>query len=462
VAAGTRHTLALKADGTVWSWGFNYFGQLGDGTTKDKLSPMPIIGLTNVTYIAAGDFHSLAVKTDGTVWAWGYNSSGQLGDGTTTDSNIPVQVSSITNVKSVSAGGNHSLALKTDGTVWSWGYNWYGQLGDGTATYRETPVQVRTNTTSPATYLTGITSVTAGGSHSLAVKDDGTVWAWGNNNFGQLGDGGWANKTTPMQVSSLKNVSSVSAGDSYSLALKSDDTVWSWGDGYYGQLGVGMDKCAIRFPIQIQALEPVPVSLGFKHGAYRKKIPSDGESYMYVEAAGYNDLGVEIEGLDGIVYSLASTYSGVSINAATGEVTISSAAQPGVVGIAAAYEGLTATTNIVLVPATALEINAVSGKEYLIYVKASEIANFVNVEFTFSYDSNVFNLVDIFAFTKEPDIFTGLIPGSDITVTQVSAGEIEFTVNKTVPLNKTWSGVITVIRLRATATGSGEATVSIT
>jgi alpha-tubulin suppressor-like RCC1 family protein len=142
--------------------------------------------------VKGGNYHSVALKTDGTVWAWGYNYYGQLGDGTYTDRSTPAQVSNLTDVKAISTLSSHALALKSDGTVWAWGYNYFGQLGDNTTTNRNTPVQVQN--------LTNVVAVAAGGSHSLALKSDGTVWAWGNNYSGQLGDNSTTNRSLPVQV----------------------------------------------------------------------------------------------------------------------------------------------------------------------------------------------------------------------------------------------------------------------
>lgn len=128
VGAGLEHNLALKTDGSVWTWGRNYYGQLGHGSTVDGWYPYAISSLSSVVSISGGDTHSLAAKSDGTVWAWGNNGSGRLGDGTTTNRSSPVQVSGLTNAAAVAAGGSHSLALKSDGTVWAWGLNSNGQL----------------------------------------------------------------------------------------------------------------------------------------------------------------------------------------------------------------------------------------------------------------------------------------------------------------------------------------------
>ena len=191
IASQSGHTVALKADGTVWAWGYNGYGQLGDGTIIERYTPVQVIGLSNVISITAGSHHTVALKSDGTVWAWGYNGYGQLGDGTTIERHTPVQVVDLSNVISITAINYDTFALKSDGTVWAWGDNGYGQLGDGTNTRRYTPVQVIS--------LTNVISIMPAG----ALKSDGTVWTWGNNNVGQLGDGTTTNRYTPVQVTSL-------------------------------------------------------------------------------------------------------------------------------------------------------------------------------------------------------------------------------------------------------------------
>ena len=236
IATGGDHSLALKEDGTVWTWGNNYFGQLGDGTygghENTMKPPLQVSNLNNVVAIAAGMGHSIALKADGTVWTWGANSSGQLGDGATYNiSPTPVQVSNLTNVIAIAAGEYHSLALKADGTVWTWGSNDFGQLGDGTTINRNTPVQVNS--------LNNAVNIAAGWSYSVALKEDGTVWAWGRNDYGQLGDGTNEDNYIPVQVSNLNNVVAVAAGMWHSIALKEDGSIWTWGRNDSGQLGDG-------------------------------------------------------------------------------------------------------------------------------------------------------------------------------------------------------------------------------
>ncbi|WP_309894220.1 hypothetical protein [Archangium sp.] len=202
LAAGGGHTVMLSQDGTVWAWGHNGVGQLGDGTTTDRTSPVQVPGLSNVIAIAAGDYHTLAVKQDGTLWAWGQNSSGQLGVANTNTAHrtSPVQVPGLSNASAITAGHCHTVALKQDGTLWAWGCNDFGQLGDGTTTtyFRPSPVQV--------TGLSNVSATAAGYYHTVALKQDGTDWAWGHNGYGQLGDGTITHRrTSPVQVIGLSN-----------------------------------------------------------------------------------------------------------------------------------------------------------------------------------------------------------------------------------------------------------------
>ncbi len=294
IAAGGGHSLALKSDGTVWAWGANESGELGNGANASSPAPVRVGDLSEeVKAIAAGSSHSLALKNDGTVWAWGDNRAsqgsrigGQLGDDEITSSNTPLQVSDLPGgVEAIAAGAEHALALKDDDTVWAWGYNFFGQLGNGTtADDSSKPVQV--------SELDGIEAIAAGGSFSLALKDDGTVWAWGSNQFGQLGDGTSTDGTlttcelvmgggrtssscpdsnTPVQMSEVGGIEAIAAGLAHGLALKDDGTVWAWGMNQNGQLGngtytLGTSTPGTNTPVQVGNLSAVKaIAGGGKH-----------------------------------------------------------------------------------------------------------------------------------------------------------------------------------------------------
>ena len=274
VAAGHIHDLVLKSDGTVWAWGWNGYGQLGDGSTTSSITPVQVsdqTGLTGVIAISAGGYHSMALKSDGTVWAWGYNYYGQLGNGGTTNSSTPVQVSDqtgLTGVIAISAGGWYSMALKSNGEVWAWGLNDYGQLGNGGTTNSSTPAQV--------SGLTDMTAISAGGDCSMALKSNGKVWAWGDNYYGQLGNGGTTNSNIPVQVSDLSGVTAISAGGSNSMALKSNGTVWAWGSYYIGEGDATLSR---NKPVQVSNLDGVTaIAAG---GGHSMALKSDGTIWAW-------------------------------------------------------------------------------------------------------------------------------------------------------------------------------------
>jgi alpha-tubulin suppressor-like RCC1 family protein len=260
VSAGLLHNLAVDENGDVWAWGWNAYGQLGDNTIIDRDVPVRIDGLTDVKSVSAGLLHSMAVKEDGTVWTWGSNVVGQLGDGTTADRHTPVEVSGLGSVTQVSAGGLHSLALNDEGTAFAWGYNGMGQLGDGTTTNRLAPVDVR--------MLGDVRMVSAGTFHSLAIRPDGKVRAWGYNGMGQLGDNTNIDRLIPVTVlSGLTGVTSISAGGYHSLAAKNDGTLRAWGWNALGQLGddTTIDRLT---PIAVTDLtDLVTMSAGYLHSA---------------------------------------------------------------------------------------------------------------------------------------------------------------------------------------------------
>lgn len=232
IAGGAYHNIAIKSDGSLWAWGFNSNGELGNGTANNSSIPIQIGTATNWQNVACGFNQSFGIKTDGTLWAWGKNEFGNLGDGSMTNKYSPTQIGSATNWQSVSAYEAHTLATKTDGTLWSWGYNAYGQLGDGTIISKVIPTQIGT--------ATNWQSVSAGGQHSIAIKTNGTLWSWGWNIPGQLGNGdNGISVYTPTQVGVATNWQSVSCGYDNAIAIKLNGTLWSWGSNQYGKLGDG-------------------------------------------------------------------------------------------------------------------------------------------------------------------------------------------------------------------------------
>jgi alpha-tubulin suppressor-like RCC1 family protein len=249
VAARYGHGLAVRSDGTVWAWGDNQFGELGDGTTTTGLALAQVTGLTGVTQVAAGRFVSLALRSDGTVWAWGANDAGQLGRGTTTGHEVtPTRVTGLTNVIKISAGGAFELALRSDGTVWAWGNDQLGSLGNGTtADYSAVPVKVAG--------LDNVTDIAAGFDASAATRTNGisaakTVWTWGGNGSGQLGDGTLTDRSTPVQVTGLPvYIAGLSAGDNFTAVLGTDGKVWAWGDDSDGQLGNARTDTPVTRPV---------------------------------------------------------------------------------------------------------------------------------------------------------------------------------------------------------------------
>jgi len=230
VSAGNGYTVALRNDGTVWTWGRNTDRQLGDGTTTQRATPAQVDGLNNIIAISAGNGHTVALRNDGTVWAWGHNRHGQLGSSLTSPHGTPNQIYGLTDVVAISVGGMSTSALRSDGTVWTWGSNSYGGLGRlSTENHRNqrTPGQVDG--------LNDVISISPG----AALRSDGTVWTWGVNAHGQLGDGTTTNRVTPAQVNGLTDITVISAGADHTAVLRSDGTVWAWGDNSDGQLGDG-------------------------------------------------------------------------------------------------------------------------------------------------------------------------------------------------------------------------------
>ncbi len=235
VSAGGSHTCALTTVGGLKCWGVNANGQLGNGTTTNSSTPVDVSGLTSGgAAVSAGFGHTCALTTVGGAKCWGFNGFGQLGNGTTTDSNTPVNVSGLTSAAAISAGGVHTCALTTGGGVKCWGSNSNGQLGNGTTTNSSTPVDVSGLTS-------GVAAVSAGGLHTCALTTVGGAKCWGFNGFGQLGNGTTTDSSTPVNVTGLTAVvaAAVSAGFYHACALTTGGGAKCWGNNAFGQLGDG-------------------------------------------------------------------------------------------------------------------------------------------------------------------------------------------------------------------------------
>ena len=233
-SCGNQMMSAVKTDGTLWCWGYGAFGSMGDNTNVSKSSPVQTItGGTNWSTTAVGYSTVYGIKTDGTLWCWGRNSSGGLGDNTVVNRSSPVQtVTGGTNWSKVSSLYMHVAAIKTDGTLWLWGINSSGQLGNGTTTNRSSPAQTVAGGTNWS-------QVAAGQDSTSAIKTDGTLWSWGINTYGQLGDNTVTSKSSPVQTVAGGTTWSKVAVGSHVAAIKTDGTLWLWGQGGFGHLGDG-------------------------------------------------------------------------------------------------------------------------------------------------------------------------------------------------------------------------------
>jgi alpha-tubulin suppressor-like RCC1 family protein len=280
IAAGGYHSLAMDEDGNVYAWGSNTYGQLGDGTTVNRTVPTQVTGLEDMCDIYAGSNSSFAKDRNYELFSWGLNADGQLGDGTSAGRNAPTEVTGISNVKTVSAKDNQSFAVLISGAVYAWGYNGSGQLGDGTKTNRQTPTA--------SSGLTGIESVVPGYTHTLALSEmGGEVYSWGTNEHGQLGDGSLQARSTPAKINSFEWIVSVSAAVRFSVALDTYGKIYVWGTNDNGLLGGG--TAAVRYELgEVKLENVVEVSAGDKHSM---ALTEDGDVYTWGDNT-YNQLGV--------------------------------------------------------------------------------------------------------------------------------------------------------------------------
>ncbi|MCL2082149.1 MAG: hypothetical protein FWH04_02785, partial [Oscillospiraceae bacterium] len=304
MSAGGFYTSVIKTDGTLWAW-----GEIGNGTTEDQHLPVQVGTDKNWENVSTGWGHSVALKTDGTLWAWGSNETGQLGDGTTENRYEPVQIGADTDWKSISAGAIHTMAIKNDGTLWAWGANWGGQLGDGTTEDRHLPVQVGTDkkwinvsaniyqaaaiTIGGELFVWGLdisavpvqmgsdndwVSVAVGLGHTMAIKEDKSLWGVGSNIHGELASSTSHNEL--IQVGGDKNWISVSAGWARTMALKEDGSLWAWGCNTDGQLGIGtLNYDSNSVPLQVDAFSEWSNVITYNHHTIALK--ADGSLWAW-------------------------------------------------------------------------------------------------------------------------------------------------------------------------------------
>lgn len=284
IAAGDDHSVALCADGSVWTWGFNLYGQLGDGSQDTRLTPVQVLRKTNglpltkIVAIAAGAQHSLALHESGEIYAWGLNQHGQLGTGSIVDGNKAEKVISSHRFVSISAGVHHSVAVSNEGKAFAWGERAGGRLCDDGAgdAAEESPAQIMG--------LLGVVTVRAGAQHTLILRSNGKIKACGNNSWGQLGDGDYDDRGTPGPDVDVLPVVDISAGGDSSLALAQNGSVLGWGSNEYGQLGFPPPGPGTPDPTSINIDYVVSMAIGPNHSV---AVKADGTVYAW----GYNNKG---------------------------------------------------------------------------------------------------------------------------------------------------------------------------
>jgi alpha-tubulin suppressor-like RCC1 family protein len=466
IATKHRHNLALKTDGSLWGWGANNAGQLGIGTTTNSNVPVQISSITAVTAISAGTNHSLAVKQDGSTWAWGNNNDGQLGDKSYTNRNTPVKVSNLTNVTDVAAGANHSLAITQNGEIWSWGNNYYGQLGYSGSNFVNEPTKINT--------LSGITGITSGNNHNLALKQDGSVFTWGNNEFGQLADGTKIDRTIPNQVISLKNISTVSAGHNHSVALKEGSTNWAWGCNQYNKLLKPYLLMSL-VPIESQT-EPKdhPSDIGTAQeytitsqptaitGNISHKNDTDAFKFSFTEG----NYTIRIESPNPNL--VATLYDSSQNIVNPGFVNVSpdiweiylTITEPTIYFLILGYNQNGVYSDcpyIITIIEDAnflthdVELNCVTGAIYPIALIGTDLAGSLNTTtFVINYDPQ--KLTPLYVHNNQT-LGIGPVPGTNMVITTLTAGEIKGNLNKSLLTDHKWQGTMAMFSFKAIANG---------
>jgi len=514
ITAAGNHTLILKSDGSVWTCGDNVNYSISPGCTVPEYytDPEQVIGLTDIIKITAGEYHNMAIKSDGTLWAWGDNSYGQLGDGTCAVRYTPVQVIGIMDATDISAGYDHSLVALSGGEVYGMGDNSMQQVTDGNFNFTSTPEQIP--------LPSGADHVDAKEYKSLAVGNSGDVWVWGdeysyNGSFVSIGElegckaqAGimikpsrtvWAWEVQPgkysinyseseveglsgivevtgeffnslalkddgsawytdwsssTQIGELENIVGITNGHNHYLALDSGGGLWAWGDNSYGQLGDGTTNYSAT-PILVQEGSASGAArLSFDSTGYSIVVPTSGMATVSMTATVYDEFDQAVPNA-AISYSLVTPYTGVSISSSTGLATADTTAQPGITTVKAEYQGLSVTTQLELASfdPSVLQLPVTQNSQYRITLCAFDVSSFTGMAITVVYDPVKLQLMNAAEQTYGEYATTGAIPGTGITIVSVSPGTLVMAFEKSIPPGKTWSGVITVLKFKALASG---------
>jgi alpha-tubulin suppressor-like RCC1 family protein len=386
--------LALLSNDTVMAWGNNEAGQLGNGTFNSSATPVTVTELSGATAIAAGWSHSLALLSDGTVKAWGSGGDGALGQGSFTSSDVPVAVTGLSGVTAVSAGADHSLALLSDGTVMGWGKNEFGDLGGGAPVKTDVPVAV--------TGLSGVIAISAGRFFNLALLTNGKVMGWGYDGNGELGNftgpcETWPGCSTPVGLGELSGVTAISAGLAHSLALLGDGTVRAWGFNQEGQLGNGTFTSSTA-AVTVSGLSGVTAIAAGSHASFA--LLNDGSAWVW----GYrSDLPSALSGFRGATGISAGGYQGLAYGpfATVTSVTPSAGPTAGGTSVNITGTGLSGATSVKFgaTEATSFTVNSDTS---ITAVSPAESAGTVDVTVTTPVDTSLAASTDRFSYVPPP------------------------------------------------------------